>query len=721
MKARYDVDSIMEYLRNQPDINPDDYDGSYELLRETVRSYTAIKDDPMLDYHDLNALYFMVVGTWKHGIDRKKAVIQESHLPEAEKSRLLSVINRIWERVCAREYIHQRDSDPPRMGMFGTGFMTFKGKAPDQCASAFVRMCAEIFPLTDEDDIFRRVEQVLTHGFRGMQAASVSVILHCMKPDVFPILNGNMGTDNIFDTLGLHLNKRGEALTYIANCRIIRAFRDQNFTFRNYRVFDTAQHAMTQFAISEKSAQNTAKKAHQEEIASIATMANDSQLGSEPKQITERILSELTGSDDTIWFESHATQTSVYYRNAIFARIFYRADAIRVEMYDNPAVHALYDELQAESIAYQKPSADPYSTPGKYSFFVRMQDVEAALMAIMISVQDGNLIPDTVQTRKSRPHVLPAAETESKTPRTMEDLKRLGYDGLRELFIQWCKDSGLAPSAYMTFVSDCFYLWRKEDPAQFWLAVESDDTVMNSILYQSLRKNSSGDADKNAPGYARAIRRFRAFVSSWLKGETIAASNRNANAVPPATIQPPVDLAVTGRTAQPAYPDRPQAPVRTQEINSRLEKKLDSIIGDIATMYSKKSSTTGAAAPAPVETNPRFRIEATQGNTPVLMFKKRPAITGLIFTLKLCAVGVESSAERYQVFFANKNAEPMSEPQEIDAVAGEEYTCRFELKSSASEEKAVYLAVRSVNALPDEVRQLIEIPVKIAFAADFGL
>ena len=721
MNARYDVISIMDYLRNQPDINPDEYDGSYELLRETVRSYTAIKDDPMLDYHDLNALYFMVVGTWKHGIDRKKAVIQESHLPEAEKSRLLSVINRIWERVCAREYIHLRDSDPPRMGMFGTGFMTFKGKAPDQCASAFVRVCAEIFPLADEDDIFRRVEQVLTHGFRGMQAASVSVILHCMKPDVFPILNGNMGTDNIFDTLGLRLNKRGEALTYIANCRIIRAFRDQNFTFRNYRVFDTAQHAMTQFAISEKSAQNTAEKAHREEIASIATIANDSQLGSEPKQITERILSELTGSDDAIRYESHATQTSVYYRNAIFARIFYRANAIRVEMFDNPAVHALYDELQAESIAYQKPSADPYSTLGKYSFFVRMQDVEAALMAIMISVQDGNLISDTVQTRRSRPHVLPAAETKSKTSRAIEDLKRLGYDDLRELFIQWCKDSGLSPSAYMTFVSDCFYLWRKEDPAQFWLAVESDDTVMNSILYQSLRKNSSGNTDKNAPGYARAIRRFRAFVASWMKNKEVDVSNKTASTALQNTTQPSNGLAVSGREVLPENHGRYVAPVRTPEISSRLEKKLDSIIGAIATIYSEKSSTAVTDVTVTEETDRRFRIEATLGDAPVLMLKTRPAITGLIFTLKLCAVGIETSAERYQIFFANKNAEPMSEPQEIEAVAGEEYTCRFELRSSASEEKIVYLVVRSGNAAPDEVRQLIEIPVKIAFAADFGL
>lgn len=822
MNARYDVTSIMDYLRNQPDINPDDYDGSYELLRETVQSYIVIKDDPMLDYHDLNALYFMVIGTWKHGIDRKKAVIQDSHLPEAEKTRLMAVINRIWERVCARKYIHQRDSNPPRMGMFGTGFMTFKGKAPDHCASAFVRMCAEIFPLTDEEVIFQRVEQVLTHGFRGMQSASVSVILHCMKPDVFPILNGNMGTDNIFDTLGLRLYKRGESSTYIANCRIIRAFRDQNFTFRNYRVFDTAQHAMTRFVRDSVPVRDTGENTQRGEMASLATTGNDGSLESEPKRITERILSELAGSDDTLRVASYASQTSLYYHDVIFARIFYCTDALRLEMYDIPAVHVLYDELQAESIAFQKPTADPYATPGKYSFFIKTQDVETALVAIVIAVREGKLVPETAQSRKGKPQVplansvgkraekriiidgheyivygvdaapdgngyphmvdavtgltprgnqselmkqyliargivpskkanthwccnailtldeaaspnllaetpfaeekpKPAAETENQALKGMADLKRLGYDELRERFIRWCQDSGFAPSAYMTFVSDCFYLWRKEDPSRFWLAVESDDAIMYDMLYQSLRKNSSGDAEKNVPGYARAIRRFRQFAASWMNGEQFTSSNGTAKPAPQHAIQPTTAFAASDKTVQPMYSDRTSVPGRTPEIGSRLEKKLDSIIGAIATMYSGKSSAAETDVQVQAETDKRFRIESTQGNGPMLMLKTRPTITGLIFSLKLCAVGLETCTERYQLFFTNKESEPMSEPQEIEVVAGKEYLCRFELKSCASEEKGIYLAIRSVKATPDEVRQLIEIPVKIAFAADFGL
>ena len=85
MSSKYDVAGIISFLQEQPDINPDTYDGSYELLRETVRSYASLRDYAAIDYLDLNALYLMVIGTWKHGIERKKETINSSHLPEAEK------------------------------------------------------------------------------------------------------------------------------------------------------------------------------------------------------------------------------------------------------------------------------------------------------------------------------------------------------------------------------------------------------------------------------------------------------------------------------------------------------------------------------------------------------------------------------------------------------------------------------------------------------------
>lgn len=70
-----------------------------------------------------------------------------------------------------------------------------------------------------------------------MKAASASMILHCLKPYTFPIFNSNMGNGNIFEILGVDLDKKTEIYTYVKNCRAVKSFRDENFDFKNYRVF----------------------------------------------------------------------------------------------------------------------------------------------------------------------------------------------------------------------------------------------------------------------------------------------------------------------------------------------------------------------------------------------------------------------------------------------------------------------------------------------------
>jgi hypothetical protein len=91
-------------------------------------------------------------------------------------------------------------------------------------------MCCDILPMTDDNAMFDRAAEVLTSRFQGMRAASASMVLHCLKPYSFPILNSNMGRNNIFEVLGVQLNKRDNIETYIMNCRKIKAFRAMPFS-----------------------------------------------------------------------------------------------------------------------------------------------------------------------------------------------------------------------------------------------------------------------------------------------------------------------------------------------------------------------------------------------------------------------------------------------------------------------------------------------------------
>ena len=254
MPAKYDSKALIEYLQAQPDIVQETYDGSYELLQETIRSYSKITDFSEIDYLDLNTVYLTVIITSRHSFDRKKEVIERSHLPREEKDRLLALIDAIRQKTENLEYEHARSGNDGQgvYGMFGTGFYSFKNKTTAQCTKDFIQMCIDILPINDDDTIFDRAEQVLTQDFHGMGPSAASVVLHCLKPEVFPIMNGAMGLDNIFEAVGLKLRKRGQIGSYIRNCRIIKSFRDKYFDFKNYRVFDLANLHLDQFLLEKK-------------------------------------------------------------------------------------------------------------------------------------------------------------------------------------------------------------------------------------------------------------------------------------------------------------------------------------------------------------------------------------------------------------------------------------------------------------------------------------
>ena len=79
MAAEYNVQAIMDDLRKIGDLNPDQHDGSYELMNETIQAYSEMSDYSPLDYRDLNLVYLTTVGTWKQSISSKKKTIDDSH------------------------------------------------------------------------------------------------------------------------------------------------------------------------------------------------------------------------------------------------------------------------------------------------------------------------------------------------------------------------------------------------------------------------------------------------------------------------------------------------------------------------------------------------------------------------------------------------------------------------------------------------------------------
>ena len=232
-------EELLLELRQEPEMDPDKYDGSYELMREIVKAYSEMGNLDNCSFRDMNAIYMMAIGTFKANVEKKKEYINLGCLDDVHKEYLSQVLDRVWDKACRRGYQH-RENDKPTIGMFGTGFYSFENKTTDYYVQSFIRMLVKIADMDDSDQIYDCAETVLTDDFSGMQAASASVVLHCLNPFVFPILNSNSIWGTIFEYLGLDLNKPKSIGTYIENCRRIKEYRDANFSFKNYRILDLA-------------------------------------------------------------------------------------------------------------------------------------------------------------------------------------------------------------------------------------------------------------------------------------------------------------------------------------------------------------------------------------------------------------------------------------------------------------------------------------------------
>ena len=228
---------IVQKLLHADEMEPDTYDATYELIREVINSYEIMGDLSVCDYRDLNLVYLMCVGTWKHGFDAKKKTIDASHLPNSEKSRLKNLLDELGEKAKNGEYTNNEENNA-NFGMFGTGFYTFEQKTDEHSPKDFIQMCIDIKNLSNDEEIFNRCERTLNEGFHGMRAASASMVLHCLKPMTFPIFNSNMGFDNIYVYFNIDIKRKTELCTYVKNVRIVKAFRDKYFNVKNYRIFD---------------------------------------------------------------------------------------------------------------------------------------------------------------------------------------------------------------------------------------------------------------------------------------------------------------------------------------------------------------------------------------------------------------------------------------------------------------------------------------------------
>ena len=241
-----DKEQLIKILKTKKDIIPEEHDGVYILIPKVVKELSKIDLNSLdLDYTDLEAIYFLCIGTWQSTFDNKRERINKSHLP---KGNIIKFIDEIEKETNDGKFNNKNT-----LGMFGTPKMSFKNYSPDKSEIIkFLKLIIEIEKANDNLAYIIDIMQNSKFKMAGLKKGMLSQFLHCIKPNIFPIVNSR-GRD-IYDSLEVKIDKNKKEISdYISDIKNINEFIKQNkFKFKNYRVIDLLDTDINVYVIKQK-------------------------------------------------------------------------------------------------------------------------------------------------------------------------------------------------------------------------------------------------------------------------------------------------------------------------------------------------------------------------------------------------------------------------------------------------------------------------------------
>ena len=232
-------DKLIKILKTKKDIIPEKHDGSYILIPQVVEELSKIDLNSLnLDYRDLDAIYFLCIGTWKVSFSIRIKRIKNSHFPEENKKHIIKFIEEIKKETNAGNFAN-KENNQNTLGMFGTPKMTFKNDSPDK--SEIIKFFKLIIEIKNADNNLAKIIEIMEKSkfkMAGLKKGMLSQFLHCIKPNIFPIVN-SWGI-KIYDRLEVKIDKNKKEISdYINDIKNINDFKTKNnFKFKNYRVID---------------------------------------------------------------------------------------------------------------------------------------------------------------------------------------------------------------------------------------------------------------------------------------------------------------------------------------------------------------------------------------------------------------------------------------------------------------------------------------------------
>lgn len=210
-----DKEQLIKILKTKKDIIPKEHDGVYILIPKVVEELSKIDLNSLdLDYTDLDAIYFLCIGTWQSTFDNKRERINKSHLP---KGNIIKFIDEIEKETNGGKFNNKKNT----LGMFGTAKMTFSMK-PIPEKEQIIKFFKLIIDIKNADDNLENIINIMQSSqfkMAGLKKGMLSQFLHCIKPNIFPIVNSR-GRD-IYDSLEVKIDKNKKEISdYITDIKI---------------------------------------------------------------------------------------------------------------------------------------------------------------------------------------------------------------------------------------------------------------------------------------------------------------------------------------------------------------------------------------------------------------------------------------------------------------------------------------------------------------------
>lgn len=230
--------AVENYLRRADPGLQDSNNCSYETVECAIEGYSKlVNSDPNIisndDFQFLFSLVRITSTKSEKQYDDKIELLDKCHLRESQELRTL---------------LENGNRDHRPIGMFTIrGYLLLPTHISDDAARNFISLCVEVYEHISANETEEAL-RVLDNGLKrndhkGIGEAMVSELFHCIDPQTFPILNGNMGNGRlVYDALGLKPKlKSFYPKNYVSNVRVLREYREEHFPGLSFRVLDNAQ------------------------------------------------------------------------------------------------------------------------------------------------------------------------------------------------------------------------------------------------------------------------------------------------------------------------------------------------------------------------------------------------------------------------------------------------------------------------------------------------